>query len=396
MIPWTEKYRPRTLKDFLGQEDAKYFVKEFINNFKSQRKKALLFFGGPGTGKTSFVYALASDLDLEILEMNASDFRNKQQIHDIVGKALEQKSLFGKGKIIFVDELEGISGTKDRGGLQELIRLIDKAKHPVILACNDPWLQKLRSLRTKVQKIEFKELDVFTFMKLISRVVKKEKITISDLALKKLSEASKGDVRAAINDLQALASVSNSITVKDIGTLDFREKEEAVFKAIQRVLKTRDARGAFDAVDLDLDKIFLWLDENLPLDYYGKELERAYEKLSLADLFRRRIIRRQHWRFLAYIYDLVTQGIAVSKQREKEGFTRYKPPTRILKLWIMKQKLAKKRAIAMKLAKQSHCSIKQAMRDLDILKKGLQENHDIQQQFVDYLSLQEESEWFLK
>ena len=78
-------------------------------------KKGVILHGAPGTGKTSLAYAIAFELDAEILELNASDLRNKQKVAEIIGPASRQKSLFKKNKILLIDEVDGISA-RDRGG----------------------------------------------------------------------------------------------------------------------------------------------------------------------------------------------------------------------------------------------------------------------------------------
>lgn len=391
--PWSEKYRPEKISEIANQEEAKLKLLNFVKNFKKQRKKAMLLFGPTGSGKTALVYALASELKLEILEINASDFRNKQQIQNILGQALKQCSLFAKGKIILVDELEGISGQEDRGGLQELLKLIDTTSYPIILVCIDPSQDKFRPLLKKVEKVELKPLDTNSILKILYRIASKEQITISQNALKKIAELSKGDARAAINDLQTLASTTKNIKDSDLESLGFREKEIKIYEALDKLFKTKDAKNVFNNIDLDLDEIFLWLDENLPFLYHGTELEKAYEMLSLADLYKGRIRKQQHWRFLSYIYDFISQGIALAKKNKKEFFFRYRQPTRLLKIWLVNQKQAKKKEIAKKLASKTHTSVKEAMYDLDFLKIACK-NKKFYSIFSQELQLDpEQSEW---
>jgi replication factor C large subunit len=97
----------------------------------------LVLHGPPGTGKTASVHALARELDLELIEVNASDVRNKASINELLGAALGQQSLFFKGNVILVDEADGLSGTKDRGGLQAVLALVKEARYPVIITANE-------------------------------------------------------------------------------------------------------------------------------------------------------------------------------------------------------------------------------------------------------------------
>ena len=104
-LPWAEKYRIVSFSDVKGQELAIDKVKMFLRNFPS--KKALILHGAPGIGKTSLAYATAAEYDIEILEMNASDLRNKEKVSEIIGPASQQRSLFKKGKMIMqIDALQ--------------------------------------------------------------------------------------------------------------------------------------------------------------------------------------------------------------------------------------------------------------------------------------------------
>jgi replication factor C large subunit len=393
-MTWQEKYRPKKVSEIIGQEEAKHKISDFIKNFKQQDKKSLLLYGAPGSGKTSIVHAIANTLNLEIIELNASDFRNKEQIQEIIGNAICQQSLFCKSKIILIDELEGVSGHEDRGGIQELLRLIETTTYPIIMTCVDPYHEKLRKIKSNSINVELKQLSIGDLIKILYNLSESENIKIEPELIKELALKTKGDARAAINDLQVLSILGRKITRNDLDLLDSREKDETIFNALKKVLQTRDSRGAFDQVqNHDYEDIFLWLDENLPLEYKGIELEKAYEMLSLADLYKGRIIRRQHWRFLAYIFDFITQGIAISKTQEKISLIKYKMPSRILKIWMIKQKQAQRKSIAEKLAKKIHTSKNQAEEDLEYLKIALKTPNQICS-FAKELKLEEkEIDW---
>ncbi|GAJ22865.1 unnamed protein product, partial [marine sediment metagenome] len=145
-------------------------------------------------------------------------------------------------------------------------------------------------------------------------ICKKEKIkNIKDNLLKSLARRAGGDLRAAINDLQSSYEKTKDFNLEDLGE---RNKTESMINALIKIFKTTDpavAQNAFEDVEENTDQIFLWIDENLPLEYdKPADLARAYDKLSKADVFRGRIKRWQHWRYLVYINDLLTMGIAVS------------------------------------------------------------------------------------
>src|SRR3989338_6791214 len=119
--PFVEKYRPSNFKQVKGQELAIGKLDKFMKEWP--KKKACILHGPPGTGKTTLAYTLAYFLDREIFELNASDFRSKDKLNEVLRPALKQESLFKKDKIILIDEVDGI--VVDKGGLSELMYLIE-------------------------------------------------------------------------------------------------------------------------------------------------------------------------------------------------------------------------------------------------------------------------------
>ena len=141
MKNWAEKYRPKKINEIVGQKEAIEKVKSFLLNFPG-KKKAIILNGLSGIGKTTIVHAMSNEINSEIFELNASDLRNKSSMNLRLKPVLEQQPLFEKNKIILVDEVDGISGT-DRGGVSELVSLIESSKYPIICTSNDAWTQKL-------------------------------------------------------------------------------------------------------------------------------------------------------------------------------------------------------------------------------------------------------------
>ena len=402
MQPFTLKYQPKKTNEIIGQDTAIKKLKEFVVNFKRHSKNAALVYGTSGVGKTISVHALANELDLEILEVNASDVRNSEQINSMIGSAVGQMSLFSKGKIILVDEVDGLSGTKDRGGLLAIIKLIEKSSFPLILTITNPWDYKFNKLRRKTELIEFAPLDYLEIFKILGKICKNEKIKYEDMILKSLARRAGNDARAAINDLQTLAFETKELTKKSLEELGERNQQDTILNALFKIFKTTDPKiaiSAFDNVKENLDEQLLWLDENLPKEYTNPEdLAKAYDKLSKADVFNRRIRRWQHWRFLVYINALITAGIAVSKKEKYKHHIQYKPTGKLLKLWWAKQKSMKKKAIAEKIGEKTHTSTKEALKNtLPYIQYSFKRNKDFRNELINELDLsREEVEWLKK
>jgi len=401
MEPFTRRYAPQKLSDIIGQDKAVRALRQFIVNYGSQKKKAALLYGPSGCGKTSIAYALARESGLEILEVNASDFRNKEQVQKNIGAAVGQQSLFSKGKLILVDEVDGLSGTKDRGGLQALLKLMQNSTFPILLTLTNPWDPKFASLRTKSLMVAFDELGPEQIFLILSRAVKGEKLEVGESVLKQLARQCGGDARAAITDLQTLVSGKKTIDAHDLEGLGMREKQQNMIQALLKIFKATDPKiaiTALDDVEEDLDKSLLWIDENLPSEYEKpEELVRAYDKLSRADMFSRRIRRWQHWRFMIYINALLTAGVAVSKDAKYKKVVMYKPTGRILKMWWAKQKNMKKKAIAFKLAGKLHTSQREMVKNMPYLQVIYKKDKDMANSITREFQLEkEEVQWLRK
>lgn len=366
-MPWAEKYRGKKFEDLKGQDFAIDKLRMFVRCFP--KKKGVILHGPAGTGKTSLAYALAAEMNAEIIEMNASDLRNKDQVTKIIRPASLQQSLFKKNKIILVDEVDGISARADFGGLSELLTILDKSQFPVVITANDIWDKKFALLRQSSDLVQLKEVEYRSLAEILKKICDKEKIQINNDVLVSIAIKARGDVRAAINDLQNLSLLPESNLVKEIGE---RNKELSIFNALQHIFKNSKIDfkmlDIYDEVDMNVDEIFLWVDENIPLEYQGEELAKAYEALSRADVFKGRIHRQQHWRFLVYEHFFLGAGIAGVKKYNRTGFTNYKKPTRILKIWLKNQRDAKKKTICNKYARECHISIKKAEKEFLLIR----------------------------
>ena len=368
MTIFSEKYRPQSLSQIIGQREALRRLLIAIKN-----KHPVILSGPVGTGKTSSVHAIAKDFGSELIELNASDFRTKDDINEVVKRALEQHSLFAKEKIILVDELEGLSGTKDRGGVAALNALLT-SKSPVVMITSDAYDPKLREIRKKAEIIKFEKLKQEDISRILAEIAKKENIQISQTDIKKLAMLADGDARAAVNDLSAFSG--------NIDGLGEREKEVSIFNVLKLIFKSNTfaVLGAINNIDMEPGEIMLWIDENLPLEYSGSELVRAYNALSKADIFKKRIIRRQHYRFNTYAEALITAGVAFAKNSPKENYVSYRPVTRLLKIWISNR--TEKKAVAKCFAKLTHCSAKKAQREMPYFELIMQNYPSVEKELM--------------
>jgi replication factor C large subunit len=387
-IPLIEKYRAKNLSEILGQDLAILEIKTFLKTFP--KKKAVIINGPAGTGKTSIALALAKEYDYELFELNASDLRNKTKLEEILKPATEQTSLFKRGKLILMDEADGIT-TTDRGGLGELITLIEKTNFPIIITTNDVWDNKFSLLRKKCVLISLKQLEESIILEILERVLKNEKKSFDQKVLSSIAKNSKGDMRAALNDLQLYVTTSDEeLKYEDSN----REKEENIFDTLKKIFQyptDKNIINIYDNVDLEINEISLWIEENISLEYQGKGLFKAFESLSKSDIFKGRIYRQQYWRFLVYQNFFLTAGISCATKIKYRKFSQYKRPSRILQIWLSNQKNAKKKSIISKYAQNTHISKKKAAKEYFLLpliidKQSLYKKLKLEDQEIAYLS----------
>jgi len=358
---WTKKYAPKKVSELMGQKKPVEQFTLWYRNWKPG-KKAALFAGPPGVGKTCLAEALAAEKNLEVIELNASDYRTASQIKEVIGKSMQQQSLFKRGKIFLIDEIDGLSGRSDRGGPGEIVKIIEGSQFPIILTVNDKWSSKLSKLKTHCQLINFGKVNFWGMLKKLEEICQKENIKCSKDVLKQLAKRSEGDLRSAINDLEMLSRGRDEILLKYLESIGNRERDENVFDTLKIIFKTKSlvaARMSIQNVSKNPDEIFWWIEQNVANEYEDpEEIAKAYEMLSRADIFRGRISRRQYWKLLKYMIDLMTGGVALSKKEMYRKFSRYEYPDRIKYFGMTKFKRAKEKQQLLELSSQLHCSTK--------------------------------------
>lgn len=355
---WIRKYKPKNLSELVNQKDA---VKSFLDWVKKpKRSKALLFYGQPGIGKSALVEAYASENKLDLIQMNASDHRSAKEIKGVIGNSIKQETLLKRGKIFFVDEIDGLLGRADFGGVKELISVVKESHYPIIFAANNPYTPKLRSLLAHCQVIKFTKIPVWDIEKRLKQICESENIAYDGLVLKQLSRISDGDLRSAITDLEVVSAGKKEISIKDLEELGFRERERNIFDALKIIFKTKSVLGAklsINNVDKDPDEIFWWIENNIINEYENpEELAKAFDALSRADIFKRKISIRQNWRLQSYMIDMMTAGVASAKKDVYKKFVKYQYPSNIMLLGQTKGIRQDRNVIHKKFAAYFHCS----------------------------------------
>lgn len=368
---WTEKHKPIQLDGIVGQKKAIDEALPLLSQANTGSKgKAALLAGPAGCGKTLLVETLARQEGLQLMQLNASDQRNLDSIGQFT-QTTKTRALFSKGKIILLDEVDGISG-RDRGAVGAIVNLIKESSFPVFLIANDPWLPKLRPLRPHVKMIKFHKVPVPSVAKRLREICEAEGIKADPDMLKHLARWSQGDLRSAINDLQMIAHGKTELKSKDLEILGYRERGSTVFDILPTIFKSRNisaSRKAIWSADKDSDEIFWWLESNMHQEFKQPEqLAAAFETLAKADFFRSLVINQQNWAFKGYMVDMMA-GLSLAKDIEPDGsqgsgsahhhghsFTPYQPPKRMMDLARSRKQRADQAEAYAKLGAHFHAS----------------------------------------
>ena len=300
-LPWPEAYRPKSLNQLVGNSESVKRLKEWLLSWKTRipSKKAVLLLGPPGVGKTASVGAISNDLSAELVEFNASDKRNKGIIETKVWLAATQQTLDGSFRIILLDEVDGLSGTSDRGGVGAILKVINDAVHPIVMTANNPESPRLKDLFKICLVITYEVLETADMLRVLRYILSNQELQLDDSVLRDIIENSGGDLRAAISDLEII--VLSDLQGKEMPPL--RDTRHNIGELLRRLFMTTDsetARKIVSNADVDHDQILLWLEENLHLHFLTlEELNSGLNAIALADLTLGRIMRRQNWKMLS-------------------------------------------------------------------------------------------------
>ncbi len=375
---WTEKYRPQSLDEILGNPSAVRQLKQWAESWTDgpPDKPGLILVGEPGIGKTSAALALAREMGWSAIELNASDARNKDAIERVVTRGAVSQGFSETGefqrtsdklrKLIILDEADNVFGREDRGGMQQIVETLKQTQQPMVLIANDGYALSRRSssLKRLCEEITFKKVQASTIAKILGRISQAEGIEADIPALERLAEHAGGDVRAAVSDLESLARATGQLTLEDVDALGYRDKTASIFDALRDVLKATDFKTAKEAtydLDEDPETLLLWVEENAPREYTNAhDRARAMTAVGRADEFLGATRRTRYYRLWSVASDMMTGGVAVAKDERYSGWTRYQFPSWLRKMSRSKKARGLRESLGLKVGEAFHAGTRTA------------------------------------
>jgi len=210
--PLAERMRPQTLSDFAGQEKI---LRGTLGKMISQgQTPSLIFFGAPGTGKTTLAKIIANTTKSNFIKVNAA-LSGIAELRGIVKEAQDQRKFYGKQTILFIDEIHRFN----KGQQDFLLPYVEDGRIILIGATTEnPFFEVNAALLSRVKIVRLEKLSTADIKKILLRAVEQEKFIVEERALDIIADFSDGDARMALNLLEQ-ASFSEKISVETLGEL---------------------------------------------------------------------------------------------------------------------------------------------------------------------------------
>jgi len=331
---WTEKYRPKSLSQIVGNEYAVSSMRRWGESWRrgAPRLKAMVLRGEPGIGKTSAALALAHDMGWDFIEMNASDHRNAASIRKVAGMGSVSQTFTlhgefllsseGMRKLIILDEADNLFGREDYGGAKAIVQTIKDSSQPIILIVNDynELSRKAPAIKTLAEKVQFKRLESRLIVGVLKSIADRENVTVDQSVVDRIAENANGDMRAAVNDLQMMVEGKTVLAIGDSDAIGKRNQLKEIHGALNMMFGSSTVRGARDStldIDMTPDELSKWVEEGIPQEMRDSgDMAKAFDALSRADIYLGRTRKYQHYSLWSYAKEMMTGGVALSRSSE--------------------------------------------------------------------------------
>lgn len=242
--PWVEKYRPQKLEDIVGQTH----IIDLLKNYVEEKSMPNLMFTGPaGVGKTTAALALVKSVlgkywRQNFLELNASDARGIETVRTNIKNFCRLKPVGAPFRIVFLDEVDNM--TKDaQHALRREMEMYTKTAS-FILSCN--YSSKIIDpIQSRCAIFRFAPIKGQDIIKRLEYIVKEENFDHDESAIETIVYFAEGDMRKAINILQASASMGEKITEDKVNDVVSKARPQDIGDMISKAL-TGDFMGARD------------------------------------------------------------------------------------------------------------------------------------------------------
>ncbi len=327
---WVESSRPRTVEELIGNEEARLAIIKWLAEWVIG-SRPLLLLGPPGVGKTTVVQALSFQFDYDLIEMNASDTRNREVLLNRIIPAFKNTSLLEKKMLLFLDEVDGISGRQDIGGIEYLVSVLKAPTIPVIMAANSRDT-KIRDLAKISKVIEFEPIHPRLLLLYINHILKKHNVTLSPEDKFSIVRSSNGDVRALLNNAQSISAGYDAYK-EDSFDVDIKSAVNLFFSCLsaeeaKKILSRTDAvyidpRFGISSDERRRDIVNALFSSILSSRIDISILAIMLDILSKIDVLVGRMGTNRQWSLLKYFDTLIAYGLFYISRNKAIKYSQY-------------------------------------------------------------------------
>lgn len=328
---WSEIYRPQSVEQMIGNEDARLAVVKWLSRWVNG-SRPLLLVGPSGVGKTTLVNVLARKFNYDLIEMNASDTRNREDLESVIIPMFNNTSVSGRTMLLFLDEIDGISGREDAGGIESLVKMMKEPTIPVIMAANTQDNMKIKQLAKVCKIIKFNPIPPRESAMFLEHVLKSHNKSLDTEEKILIVNRSRGDIRSLLNSVQGKVAGYN-VMREDIFEMDIagaingyfssNSPQEAKAFLSHADATYRDPHFGMSSNERRKDKINALFSSIVCSRIGYDNMAALLDVLSKVDVIVGRIGQNRRWSLLKYLDNIIAYGLFEKSRNRGIKYNQY-------------------------------------------------------------------------
>jgi replication factor C large subunit len=318
------------ISEFVGNENSRKKVVEWLVKW-SDGSKPLLLVGPPGVGKTSFVHALSREFDIDLIELNASDTRNKNLLAQVIFPIFSNASLTGKNFLLFLDEMDGISNREDSGGLDFLLDLFKEPSIRIVMAANKSN-EAIKKISKVSKTITFSPIPPRLSMLYLDRILRLQNSSMKLEDRIAVVRNCFGDIRSLLNAAQVMkagyTTTKNPVLDIDIENMINQFFSSTTFEealdVVQRAdISYSDPRFGQSSEDRRKDILAAFFSSIVMSKIDIHTITLLLDRLSELDVILSRSLVMRNWKILRYFPLILTKSLFYESRNKYIRYNRY-------------------------------------------------------------------------
>jgi replication factor C large subunit len=318
------------ISEFVGNENSRKKVVEWLVKW-SDGSKPLLLVGPPGVGKTSFVHALCREFDIDLIELNASDTRNKNMLAQVISPIFSNASLTGKKFLLFLDEMDGISNREDSGGLDFLLDLFKEPSIRVVMAANKSN-EAIKKISKVSKTITFSPIPPRLSMLYLDKILRLQNSSMKVEDRIAVVRNCFGDIRSLLNAAQVMKA-GYTTTKNPVLDIDIEDMINQFFSSttfedaldvVQRAdISYSDPRFGQSSEDRRKDILAAFFSSIVMSKIDVPTITLLLDRLSELDVILSRSLVMRNWKIMRYFPPILTKSLFYESRNKYVRYNRY-------------------------------------------------------------------------